>query len=231
VSALTGVLRLRRTGTARLRRVDTRIVVGLVLVVASVAGGLALFSAADHTLPVMAASRDLPAGHVVAAGDVHVARVRVDAGVLRGLVRGERKGVLIGKVLLQPLAGNGLITTSAVGRERSGAREMTVPITSEHALGGSLRVGDRIEVLATFAKGGKDARTLTVVHEAQVVEVVRTKGILGERAGDLSALTLAVNADEAVYLAFASHTAELDVVRAQPVSAPLRSRFDYSNLP
>jgi hypothetical protein len=44
-------------------------------------------------------------------------------------------------------------------------------------------------------------------------------------------LTLAVNADEAVYLAFASHTAELDVVRAQPASTPLRSRFDYSSLP
>jgi Flp pilus assembly protein CpaB len=231
VSALTGVLRRRRTGTARLRRVDTRLVIGLVLVVVSVAGGLALFSAADHTVPVLAASRDLAAGHVVAARDVQVARVRVDAGVLRGLVRGEDKNALVGKVLLQPVAGNGLIATSAVGRQRSTAREMTVPITSEHALGGSLRVGDRVDVLATFAKGGKDARTLTVVHEAQVAEVVRTKGILGERAGDLSALTLAVHADEALYLVFASHTAELDVVRAQPASTPLRNRFDYSSLP
>jgi Flp pilus assembly protein CpaB len=230
VSALTGVLRLRRTGTG-LRRVDTRLVVGLVLVVVSVAGGLALFSAADHTVPVLAASRDLAAGHVVAARDVQVARVRVDPGVLHGLVRGEHKDALIGKVLLQPVAGNGLIASSVVGRQGSTAHEMTVPIISEHALGGSLRVGDRVDVLATFAKGGKDARTLTIVHQAQVADVVRTKGILGERAGDLSALTLAVNADEAVYLAFASHTAELDVVRAQPASTPLRSRFDYSSLP
>ncbi len=231
MTAVAGLLRRRRVKTVRLRRVDTRLLLGLVLVVVSIGGGLALFRAADHTVPVLAASRDLPAGHVIAPGDVHVARVRVDDKVLRGLVRGDRKASITGQVLLAPVSGNALIGASTVGRERAREREMTVPITSEHALGGSLRVGDRVDVLATFAKGGKDARTLTVAHGAQVVDTVRTKGILGERSGDLSALTLAVNADDAVYLAFASHTAELDVVRSQPSSTPLRSRFDYSNLP
>lgn len=221
----------RRAKSARTGRLDTRLVVGLVLVVVSIGGGLALFSAADHTVPVISVSRDLPAGHVIAAADVHEVRVRVDDTVLRGLVRGERKASLVGQVFLTPVARDALLGASAVGRDRAKEREMTVPITSEHALGGSLRVGDRVDVLATFAKGGKDARTLTVAHGAQVIDAVRTKGILGERSGDLSALTLAVNADDAVYLAFASHTAELDVVRSQPSSAPLPTRFDYSNLP
>ena len=231
MSALAAALGRRRGRTSRLRRLDTRLVVGVVLVVASIGGGLALFTAADHTVSVVVAGRDLPAGHVVTSRDLHLARVRVDADVLRGLVRGERKDSLVGRVLLAPVAGDGLIATSAVGRERATERQMTVPITSEHALGGALRVGDRVDVLATFAKGGKDARTLTVVHGAQVVDTVRSKGILAERAGDLSALTLAVHTDDAVYLAFSSHTAELDVVRSQPASPPLRRRFAYSSLP
>jgi Flp pilus assembly protein CpaB len=230
MSALAGALIRRRARAAR-RRVDSRLMVGLVLVAASIAGGLALFDAADRTVPVLAVSRDLPAGHVLELRDVHVARVQVDAGVLRGLVRGEREDTVVGRVLLTPAAGNSLVAASALGRARADEREMTVPINSEHALGGSLRVGERVDVLATFAKGAKDARTLTVARGAQVVDVVRTKGILGEGSGGLSALTLAVDSDDAVYLAFATHTAELDVLRAQPSSTPLRNRFDHSNLP
>ncbi|MBV8950682.1 MAG: hypothetical protein JOZ99_07395, partial [Actinobacteria bacterium] len=183
MSAVTRLLRGRRTGAARARRIDSRLVVGILLVVVSTAGGLMLFSAADHTVPVLAASRDLPAGHVVAAGDIHVTRVRVDDGTLRGLVRGARGQTIVGRVLLAPITGDGLIAASAIGRERLNQRELTVPITSEHALGGSLRVGDRVDVLATFAKGGKDARTLTVAHQAQVIDTVHTKGILGEGSG------------------------------------------------
>ena len=106
-----------------------------------------------------------------------------------------------------------------------------MPITPEHALGGAVRVGDRVDVLATFAKGGKDARTLTVVHDAQVVDTVRTKGILGDHAGDLSAVTLSVRPDDAVYLAFALHTAEVDVVRAGGDTSSARTTFEYSDLP
>lgn len=231
MTAVIGALGRRRAAARRARRHDHRLVIGVVLVVVSIAGGLALFSASDRTVAVVAAGRDLPAGHVLAAGDLHVARVRVDPGVLRTLVRGDAKQAMVGRVLLSPVAKDGLIAGSALGRERARERELTVPITSERALGGSLRVGDRVDVLATFAKGRKDARTLTVAHHAQVVESVHSKGILGERSGEVSALTLAVNADEAVYLTFASHTAELDVVRAQLAAAPLPNRFDYSDLP
>lgn len=222
---------LGRVRVKPLRRIDGRLLVGVLLVVVSVTGGLALFSAADHTVPVLTAARDLPAGHVLAPSDLRVARVRADAGVLAGLARGARRDAVVGRVLLASVTRGGLLARAALGRDAAAGREMTVPITPEHALGGALRIGDHVDVLATFDKGAKDARTLTVVHDAQVVDTVRTKGILGEHAGDLSALTLSVQPDDAVYLAFASHTGELDVVRADGASSPLRTRFRYSDLP
>lgn len=229
VTALVGGL--RRVRAKPLRRLDGRLVVGVLLVVVSVTGGLALFSAADHTVPVMSAARDLPAGHVLTSSDLRVTRVRADANVLDGLVPGSRRDATVGRVLLAAVTRDGLLANAVLGRDAAAGREMTVPIMPEHALGGALRIGDRVDVLATFNKGARDARTLTVVHDAQVVDTVRTKGILGEHAGDLSALTLSVQPDDAVYLAFASHTGELDVVRADGASSPLRTRFRYSDLP
>jgi hypothetical protein len=72
---------------------------------------------------------------------------------------------------------------------------------------------------------------LTVVHDAQVVDAVRTKGILGDHAGDLSAVTLSVRADDVAFLAFALHTAEVDVVRAGGDASGARTSFEYSDLP
>ncbi|HEX4775645.1 MAG TPA: RcpC/CpaB family pilus assembly protein [Acidimicrobiia bacterium] len=229
MSALGGILAGGRA--RRLRRVDGRLVLGIVLVAVSVLGGLRLVAAADHTVTVLAAARDLPADHVVTRGDVRVTRVRTDGAVLGSLVRDDRPDALVGRVLVAPVARDALIPSAAVGRGPVHGREMTVPITPEHALGGAVRVGDRVDVLATFAKGGKDARTLTVVHDAQVVDTVRTKGILGDHAGDLSAVTLSVRPDDAVYLAFALHTAEVDVVRAGGDTSSARTTFEYSDLP
>ncbi len=229
MSALTAVLGGARA--RRVRRVDGRLVLGLVLVAVSVLGGLTLFAAADHTVAVLAAARDLPAGHVVERGDLRVTRVRTDGNVLASLVRGDRADALVGRVLVEPVARDALVPSASVGHGPVDGREMTVPITPEHALGGAVRVGDRVDVLATFAKGGKDARTLTVVHGAQVVDTVHTKGILGDHAGDLSAVTLSVSSDDAVYLAFARPTPEVDVVRAGADSSGGRTSFQYSDLP
>ena len=46
----------------------------------------------------------------------------------------------------------------------------TVPIAPEHALGGALEPGDRVDVLGSFDKGTEAAKTLTVAAGAQVVD-------------------------------------------------------------
>ncbi len=211
-------------------RVEPRLVVGVVLVAVSVAGGLLLAAAGDDTVPVLAAGRDLPANHVVRSGDLRSVRIGASDAVVRTLVDGDRAGSLVGRVLLRPVAAGGLIDRRFVGSSARPEREITVPLTAEHALGGAVRVGERVDVLATFGKGTADARTLTVVSAAEVVATVREEGFLG-RDGKLSALTLAVPPDDVVFLVFASRNGELDVVRATGAARPRPGRFERSDLP
>ncbi len=49
----------------RLPKVDTRLVVGLLLVALSVLGGLRLAASSERTVAVYTAARDLPADHVL----------------------------------------------------------------------------------------------------------------------------------------------------------------------
>ena len=214
----------------RVPHVDVRIVVGVLLVALSVIGGLRLAAAADHTVAVVAVARDLPANHVLTTGDLVVTRVHVSDSVLEGLVRSPGRAALTGRVLLFPVSADALLSGNAVAARPRQGREITVPVTPEHALGGRVRLGDRVDVLGSFTKSTKNARTLTVVHDAEVVEMVRSEGLFGARAGELTALTLSVPPDDAVYLAFAIRNADLDIVRTTGSSGSGRDSFDGTQL-
>ncbi len=214
----------------RVPRVDIRIVVGVLLVALSVLGGLRLAAAADRTVGVVAVARDLPANHVLKDEDLVVTRVHVSDSVLGGLVRSSGRAALTGRVLLFPVASDALLAKGAVAARPRQGREITVPVTPEHALGGRVRLGDRVDVLGSFTKSTKNARTLTVVHGAEVVEMVRSEGLFGARAGELTALTLSVPPDDAVYLAFAIRNADLDIVRTTGSSGTGRDSFDGTQL-
>jgi Flp pilus assembly protein CpaB len=214
----------------RLPRVDARLVVGVLLVALSIAGGLRFAAAADRTVGVVALARDLPANHLLTADDLVAARIHASDSVLDGLVRADRMTSLVGRVLLFPIAGDGLVPREAIAARPRQGREITVPVAPEHALGGRVRVGDRVDVLGSFTKATTDARTLTVVHDAEVTEMVRSSGLFGAREGELTALTLSVPPDDAVFLAFAIRNADLDIVRTTGAAGEGRDRFDGTEL-
>lgn len=221
-----GVRRLSR----RMPRVDARLVVGVLLVALSIIGGLRFAAAADSTVGVVAVARDLPANHVLTDEDLVVTRIHASDSVLDGLVRSDRITELQGRVLLFPLTGDGLLPRDAVAVQPRQGREITVPVTPEHALGGRVRLGDRVDVLGSFTKSTANARTLTVVQDAEVVEMVRSEGLFGAREGELTALTLSVTPDDAVFLAFAIRNAELDIVRTTGSPGEGRDSFDGTQL-
>ena len=110
-------------------------------------------------------------------------------------------------------------------------REVTIPVTPEHALGGAIRAGDRVDVFATFDKGTDVARTLTVARQATVRGVTRSDGLFGQQEGAISAITLTVDPDAAIAVAFAARNGELDVVRASGTpGGRSRDRFDADSL-
>jgi Flp pilus assembly protein CpaB len=108
---------------------------------------------------------------------------------------------------------------------------VTIPVTPEHALGGAIRPGDRVDVYATFDKGTDVARTLTVAKGATVREVTRSDGLFGQQEGGITAITLAVDPDAAIAVAFAARNGELDVVRTHgTLNGRGRERFDADSL-
>jgi Flp pilus assembly protein CpaB len=217
-------------GARRLPHVDGRLAAGLVLIAVSVLGGLRLVAAADHTVPVVVAARALPAGHVVGPHDLTVTRIRATGPVLDGLVAGEDVSHLTGRVLLFPLARHGLVAASALAHAPRAGREITVPVDAAHALGGDIRVGERVDVLATYRKGTDAARTVTVVRGAEVVGVRRASAVFGQGTRDVNAVTLSVSPDTAVAVAFALRNAELDVVRSTGAAQPTHDSYDLTDV-
>jgi hypothetical protein len=220
-----------RSHALRLPKIDTRVVVGLLLVALSILGGLRLASTSDNTVPVYVAAKDLPADHVLTPGDFRITRIHASADTLAGLVVATKGSPPVHRVLRFPVAEGGLVATSTLGGVASRGREITVPIGSDHALGGALEVGDRVDILASFDKGTEDAKTLTIASGAQVVDVVHADGLFGQREGELTALTVSVAPDDVVFVAFAVRNGDVDVVRANGTEHRARSSFDVSQLP
>lgn len=215
----------------RLPAVDARVVGGVVLVAVSVIGGLRLSRDPEPMTRVYVASTDLDAGHVLGRDDLKVAEVRAPSAVLGGLARPERGGPPIGRALQTPLRADATIGLDGLGAAVAAGREITIPVTPDHALGGDVRAGDRIDVFATFDKGTDAARTLTVARWATVHGVVRSDGLFGQHAGAVSALTLDVDANAAIAVAFAARNAELDIVRAHgALNGRGRDRYDAGDL-
>lgn len=207
--ALPTVARLR----VRFPALDPRVVGGVVLVAASVLGGLRLAGSEAPMSRVWVATAPLDEGHVLTAQDLEAAEVGGSPAVIESLSR-TGHGRPIGRTLRVPLRAGAAVPIDALGAPPPAGREITIPATPEHALGGAVRAGDRVDLLASFDKGTDAARTVTVTRGAKVEGVVRADGLFGQREGALTALTLLVDPDDALAVAFATRNADIDVVRA-----------------
>ena len=94
---------------------------------------------------------------------------------------------------------------------------MSLPIPAEHAVGGRLVAGDRVDVIAV-----RDGRATYLVTAAPVLAVPDGDARAGLGALRAFAVTLAVDDAEALRLAAALRTDDLEVIRstgAPPVAA------------
>jgi Flp pilus assembly protein CpaB len=172
--------------------------------------GRGVLEGATQTVSVWAAARDLGGDRELTAADLVPAEVRLPASVARSYAGAGED--LEGAVLLRPLLAGELVPTGwlATGATAEEGRSMTIPVTPEHAVGGRLRAGDRVDVFGTFDSGSDRARTSLLVRDVEVLDLVEAGGIVtGDEA--IVGLTVAVSPQEAARLAFAIRTAELDV--------------------
>ncbi|CAB4808703.1 MAG: hypothetical protein F2894_06410 [Actinobacteria bacterium] len=221
-------LRLRNID-GRLRLPDARVGVGVLLVAVSVLGGLRLSGASEASVAVLSAGSSLASGHRIEARDLVLTSVSVEASVGATLIRAEDQRSVIGRVVARPVQSGSLLTTRDLGRANESLREITVPVTPEHALGGAAEPGDIVDVLATFDGGGDTARTIIVSSRAEVVSTLRPEQVFGG-AGGVTALTLAVPNDDAMFIVFAMRTGEIDILRSADLPSN-RARVDAAEIP
>jgi hypothetical protein len=146
---------------ARLRRPswrDTRLLVGLLIILVSVALGARVVAAADDTVPVYAAARTLATGGALTPADLTVVRVRLGGATHAYL--GAQSPPPAGATLLRTLGAGELVPMSAVGSAAQlQVRPVTIPVDGAAPPG--LLVGARVDVWSSArdpAGGGASFR-------------------------------------------------------------------------
>lgn len=199
--------------------INTRTILGLLLFTTALFGGQHVIATAQSTTGVWVAAGDLPADAVIGPGDVRLAQVSISPDLLAGYVSQDTQ--LLGEIVNRPIFSGELIASSAVRFEGASpiqGRSMTIPVAPEHAVGGTLRPGERVDVYVTFSSGEGAARTELLLSSAEVLDVVTDGGLaFGESA--FMGLTVSVTADEAPEVAYAIRNGEVDVVRVSGLPA------------
>jgi hypothetical protein len=174
---------------------DPRLLIGLVLVFASIAIGARLMAAADRTIPVFAAGRTLPTGTALSADDLAVVRMRLtgsDAAFLDA-----RAPVPASRVLLRTVGAGEPVPIAALG-DAGQVRLRPVAIPVDGPVPGELRAGGLVDVWAA----AKDVRgggagyldSQRIASAAEVAQVDAESG--GLRAGSGSAVQVLLPPDD-----------------------------------
>ncbi len=181
--------------------------VGLVAVVLN----YALLRARDDTVRVAVAARDLVAGATVTPDAFRFTRARLDGQVLDTLLRPETLGEVDGWVAIAPVPAGELVKRSDLlpAAAQGGRRAMSLPLEPEHAAGGALTPGDRVDVVEVH---GDTARY--VVTGAEVLAVADPGTATGLAGTGAFSVTLAVDDRAALRLALAIRSDAVEVVRA-----------------
>jgi hypothetical protein len=205
------------TRTPRPRRrfaIDPRLIVGVLLVAASVAGVTWIVGAADRTVAVYAAKSALYPGDRIFAGDLAVARVRLGSGQERYLSVAElpEEGAVIGRAV-----GEGeLVPVAALGAAE-GASLAAVVVRLSAPLSDAARAGTAVDLWsAERIDSSRFGPPAVLVPGATIVRVVEDDGLV---ADDGVAIEVLVPRTSVARLLEA--LSNEDAVAAVPASVPL----------
>lgn len=179
---------------------DTRFLLGIVLIVASIAGVWGVVAATRHTVPVLAAARTIVLGAPVSADDVQVVDVALGRAADAYLAA---DGLTPGAVATRTIEPGELVPRSAVG-SAEGVRTTTVVLRSDGELPTAVAPGAAVEVWAAAQiKRGRFETPRVLVSRAIVTSVARDDSVMGTSGASLElvidrgdvAATLAALAD------------------------------------
>lgn len=194
-----------------------RAVVGGFLVAASAAGIFAAWSATTSgpTARYVVVTADVAPGDVIDAGDLSL--VAVDLPPSQRRVSFTDLDTIVGATALAALVDGQLVQTSDVAKPVGAPDRAQVSLRLEPgaAVGGDLRAGDVVDVIATYTSGGAPV-TSTISRGALVVKVLSDDARVG--AGGSIVLVLAVRPDELEPIASASTAGHVTIARTTGVT-------------
>lgn len=208
---MTEMVSPRATRLATPRWLDTRLVLGVLLVLLSVVAGARVFAAADNTTRVYVAAHDLVPGQHLGAEDLTVGKVRLAGAGSRYVAAHAAPPVgyvvtrFVGAGEIVPIAA--LSSTSAV----TASRFVTVPVQPGH-LDGDLGRGELVDVYLTpRVAPGDPVPAPTLVLSGVPVESTQT-GSHAFSATTSLAVVLAVPAGQVGDIVHAVESGTVDLV-------------------
>jgi Flp pilus assembly protein CpaB len=172
----------------------------------------------EKTREAVIASGRIEAGRVIAPTDLTVAEVDVDDGLFATLLSGQQSQALVGMVATRTIEAGHLLSVDDLRPPAapSAQRAISIPIEIEHAVGGGLVAGDRIDLIAV-ADGGPQY----VLVGAEVLEVPSTaRGSLTGATGFF--VVVAVDDQQALAVAAAIRSGEIEIARSTGSSPAVR---------
>ena len=193
-----------------LTRVSAAHLLMLLAAVLAFATNLVVLRDHDETRAVVVAAVDLPAGRPVESAHLLAVEVDVDDAVYSKLIPWTQAAALVGQVTSHPI-GEGVLVGMTDFRDPSGPaglRSMSVPIDAEHAVGGEVAAGDRIDLILVGDDGPR-----YVLASAEVL-AVSSVGELGALASGDFYIVVAVDAEQALLVAEAIQDGRIEIVRS-----------------
>ena len=155
---------------------DPRLAIGLALVIASVAGVLAIVAAADRTVEVYAAADALAPGERIRPADLDTRHVRLESAEALYLVPGDVPAE--GLVVTRSVAAGELLPASAIGSV-DGVRMTSVVLDVRGALAASVQPASVVDIWAAReSEGGGFGPPVAIVSAATVVRLVESASIV-----------------------------------------------------
>lgn len=194
-----------------------RAVIGGFLVAASATGVFAAWSSASSgpSTAYVVVTDDVALGERIERSDL--ALVTVDLPAAQRRLAFDDIEVLVGATAIAPLVDGQLVQSSAVAKPTGAPERAQISLRVEPgaAVGGDLRPGDVVDVIATYTSGG-EPQTSTIARSALVVKLVSDEQRVG--AGGSVVVVLAVRPAELEPIASAAAAGHVTIARTTGVA-------------
>lgn len=182
--------------------------VGVVLVLIALVGYWSVYRATTERTPVLVAAHDLTAGTVLQPSDLRAVELAGEAEFMAGLVPDGELDAVLGSRLGVALESGLPLPRGSLAEPAPAPPALTLAVPALHAVGGTLRPGDRVTVLATF---GSEARA--IARGLEVLAVGGAPEALDPNSATIPVTVAVRQSSLASVLALANAEGKIDLLR------------------